>query len=164
MADDLNRIESFRFMVKLFIASNSPTVIGNSSPAHAKVLLEEMFNAARKTAFVYCGCISEKVWGGDAIANAVRGALEREVDVRFIVQHADQIPPDSAIFKLMQQHGGIVTSPRFAEINSHFAVFDGKMYRFEKNDEAKTADACMNDPEWCAKLEEVARAMVAAAA
>lgn len=164
MADELNRIESFRYMVKLLMKINSPTVIGNSSPAHAKVLLEEMFNGAEKTAFVYCGCISDEVWGGDAIANAVRGAIERKVNVKFIVQHADRIPPNSAIYRLMQQHGGIVTSPRFAEIKSHFAVFDGKMYRFEKSDAEKTADASMNDPEWCAKLEELAHAMIAAAA
>ena len=125
--NEAEQVKGFRYMVKLLIEIGSPTVVGNESPAHAKVLLEEMFNAAKKTAYVYCGRISDAVWGGDGVSAAVKGAIDRGVDVRFIVQHPDKIPAGSRVKAILDESRIAVHSSRsFAQINSHFAVFDGR--------------------------------------
>lgn len=155
------QIDYFRSMVKMLIEIESHTIVGNSSPAHAKVLLEEMFKHAKETAYVYCGKISNEVWGGDAVANAVRTAIEKGVTVRFIVQHPEQVPQDSAVKRILDEHKiQIHSSPKFGNIASHFAVFDGKMYRFENDDTAKTAKACMNSVDLGAKLKSLAEQML----
>ena len=59
-------LDPFRYMVRRFIAIDSPNLIENSSPAHARILLEEMFANAKTSAYVYCGRISNTVWGGKA--------------------------------------------------------------------------------------------------
>lgn len=160
----MNPIDSYRYMVQQLIAVDSPAIIGNNSPAHAKVLLEEMFAHAKSTAYVYCGKISNEVWGGDALAEAVHDAIVRKVDVKFIVQHPDQIPADSAIAVYLREKNAIYTSDAFATIGSHFAVFDSKMYRFERDDSAKTATACMNGGVSAELLHGLAKDMLKRAA
>ena len=70
-------MDPFRYMVRRLIEINSPTLIENGSPAHAQILLEEMFAHAKQSAYVYCGKISKEVWGCEAVANAVRDAINR---------------------------------------------------------------------------------------
>ena len=158
-------MDPFRYMVRRLIAINSTSLIKNGSPAHARILLEEMFDSARESAYVYCGRISDKVWGGERLARAVRAAIARKVDVRFIVQHPDEIPADSAVAAALRESGAgaIRSGGRFLGITSHFAVFDGKMFRFEKNDEEKTAIACVNGPETARKLRGLALDMLSVA-
>lgn len=158
----LKDLDPFRYMVRRFIAIDSPNLIENSSPAHARILLEEMFANAKTSAYVYCGCISNKVWGEKALADAVRAAIARGVNVRFIVQHPEDIPSDSAVAAVLREHGEdmIHSSQRFASLDSHFAVFDDKMYRFETSAAEKTAKACVNDPGTSRLLRELAQAML----
>ena len=159
-----DKLDPFRYMVQRFIAIGSPNLIRNDSPEHARILLEEMFANAQTSAYVYCGRISSGVWGGVKLAEAVQSALARGVDVRFIVQHPEAVPADSAVAAVLRENGcAIHTSPKFESIASHFAVFDGKMYRFEKSDDAKTAIACVNGPETAKALEDLAKLMLNAA-
>lgn len=160
-----NDMDPFRYMVRRFIAIDSPNLIENSSPVHARILLEEMFANAKTSAYVYCGCISSKVWGGDELADAVRTAISRGVDVRFIVQHPENIPSDSVVAAVLRQSGAdrIHTSPKFAQLGSHFAVFDEKMYRFERDDGDKKAIACVNAPDTAKLLHGLAQTMLKAA-
>ena len=160
-----NDMDPFRYMVRRFIAIDSPNLIRNSSPAHAQILLEEMFAQMQKTAYVYCGRISNEVWGSARLAEAIQQAFERPgTEIRFLVQHPDKIPEGSLVAEILRQHGAIVTSPAFGEINSHFAVFDSKMYRFEKDDGDKTARACVNDPSMAGALAGLAQLMIHSAA
>ena len=162
MNEKYGDLDPFRYMVRRLIEIDSPTMIENGSPAHAQILLEEMFAHAKHTAYVYCGKISNEVWGCEAVAHAVRDAINRPgMQVRFIVQHPESIPADSAVRKVLTDHGAVVaTSPRFLNVDHHFAVFDGKMYRFENNDENKTATACVNDTTTAGQLTELAQAML----
>ena len=158
----IREMEPFRHMVRQLIAMGSPVRIDNSSAEHAKVILEEMFRAAQKTAYVFCGCISLPVWGSVAMAENIEDAIAtRGVSVRFIVQNPQAIPVDSPTVAALRRHKGtIVTSPIFKDFASHFAVFDSKMYRFEKSDAAKTAVACANGRESAGQLHQLAEQMI----
>ena len=157
-----NDIEAFRLMVRRLIVAGSPVRIDNGSAEHAKVILEEMFRHAQRTAFVFCGCISMSVWGSDTMAANIEDAIcNRGVEVHFIVQNPDKIPADSPTVIMLRRHPGtIVTSPLFKDFESHFAVFDQKMYRIEKNDAAKTANAYANNRENGVALEQLAKQML----
>ena len=159
-------IEAFRLMVRRLILTGSPVSIDNGSSEHAKVILEEMFKHVQKTAYVFCGCISMSVWGSQAMAANIEEAIDvRGVAVRFIVQNPDKIPADSPTVAALRRHqGSIVTSTAFKEFESHFAVFDQKMYRIEKDDGAKTAIACANSPANAVPLHRLAEQMIAIAA
>ena len=156
-----NDIEAFRLMVRRLILTGSPVRIDNGSAEHAKVILEEMFKHVQRTAFVFCGCISMSVWGSETMAANIEDAIvNRDVHVRFIVQHPDKIPEDSPTVTMLRRHPGtIVTSPLFKDFESHFSVFDQKMYRIEKNDAAKTAIAYANNRENGIALEQLAKQM-----
>lgn len=159
-----NDMDPFRYMVRRFIAINSPNLIKNSSPAHAQILLEEMFAHMQKTAYVYCGRISNEVWGSARLADAIRQAFERPgTEIKFMVQHRDKIPEESLVVAILREHNAIITSPAFGGINSHFAVFDSKMYRFEKDDGNKTAIACVNAPTMAGALTGLAQIMLRSA-
>ena len=161
MNEKYGDLDPFRYMVKRLIEIDSPTKIENGCPAHARILLEEMFAHAKHSAYVYCGKISNEVWGCETVAKAVQDAINRpDMTVRFIVQHPDSIPAGSAVHRILVENNAIFTSQRFQGVDHHFAVFDGKMYRFENNDERKTAIACMNDPATAEPLRELAQAML----
>lgn len=157
-----NDIEAFRLMMRRLILAESPIRIDNGSAEHAKIILEEMFRHAQKTAFVFCGCISMSVWGSDTMAANIEEAIvNRDVDVRFIVQHPENIPADSPTVAALRRHPGvIVSSPEFNDFASHFAVFDQKMYRIEKDDAEKTAIACANNRSDGDALDQLARKMI----
>lgn len=155
--------EPFRYMVQLLIERNEATIINNENQEHAKVLLEEMFYNSTSTAYVFCGCISEIVWGGDKLAEAVRDAFARGVDVKFMVQHPSRIPANSPVAAVLREHNAILSSNAFDSLSSHFAVFDSKMYRFEKDDTKKKATACMNGVETATLLHGLAKDMIARA-
>lgn len=166
MSDEIHSdMDPFRYMVRRFIAIDSPNLIRNGSPAHARILLEEMFAHMQKTAYVYCGRISNEVWGSATLAEAVRQAFERPgTEIHFMVQHPENIPEGSLVAAILREHNAIVTSPAFSGINAHFAVFDSKMYRFEKDDGKKTATACVNAPEMASALTGLAQIMMKSAA
>ena len=159
-------IEAFRLMVRRLILTGSPVSIDNGSPEHAKVILEEMFKHVQKTAYVFCGCVSMSVWGSQEMAANIEEAISgRDVAVRFIVQNPGKIPADSPTVVALRRHPGtIVSSSLFKEFESHFAVFDQKMYRIEKDDGAKTAVACANSPDNAVPLHQLAEQMIAIAA
>lgn len=154
-------IEAFRLMVRRLILTGSPLRIDNGSAEHARVILEEMFKYTQKTAFVFCGCISMSVWGSDTMAANIEDAIaNRGVHVRFIVQRPNDIPDDSPTVATLRRHPGvIVSSPLFREFESHFAVFDQKMFRIENDDGAKTAIAYANNPEGGTRLGQLAMRM-----
>ena len=159
--EEMKDMEAFRLMVRRLILAGSPIRIDNGSPAHARVILEEMFKHAQRTAFVFCGCISMSVWGSETMAACIEDAIcNRGVDVHFIVQNPDKIPAASPTVAMLRRHPGtIVTSPLFKDFESHFAVFDQKMYRIEKNDADKTANAYANNRENGVALEQLAKQM-----
>ncbi len=152
---------AYRYMIKLLIEIGSQTRIDNDGPDHARIILEEMFRAAKRTAYVFCGCVSAAVWGGEDMAKIVTEAIDRGVDVKFIVQRPDDLELRAqAVYDVVGNAGRILHSEAFANLKPHFSVFDEKMYRIEKSDANKTARACANDTDTSKRLHDYALRMI----
>lgn len=149
-------LDAFRFMVHLLVEMKSPSLIDNGSPAHARIILEEMAAAAEKSIYVFCGCIDKDTWGSSEMARSIEKAIDSNVDVRFLVQHPTEIPNDSpTVLALRKKKGSILDASPFAPLEKHFAVFDRRMFRFEKDDAAKTAIASANKPDMAEPLGDL---------
>ncbi len=155
-------MEAFRFMVHLLVEMKSPSLIENGSPAHARVILEEMAAAAKKSIYVFCGCIDKNTWGSPEMAASIERAFADKADIKFLVQRPSDIPADSPTVMALRRHeGSILDASPFASLGKHFAVFDRRMFRFEKDDAAKTAIASANRPEMAEPLSDLVSNMVA---
>lgn len=154
-------MEAFRFMVHLLVEMQSPSLIDNGSASHARVILEEMAAAAKKSIHVFCGCIDKNTWGSQQMADSVEKAFEGGADVKFLVQRPSDIPDDSPTVAVLRRHPrSIFDASPFASFKQHFAVFDRRMFRFEKDDEAKTAIASANRPEMAEPLGDLVANML----
>lgn len=155
------QLRAYRFMVQQLIDMGSPTIIQNSSPSHARIILEQMFATAKKSALVFCGCLSSDVWGSKTMLTNVQKAIDDNVEVRFVIQRSDPDKRAAELFQKLEEKQVVYTDASLANLDAlHFAVFDGKMYRIEKNDAEKSATACAYDVETSRILEDYVRRMV----
>ena len=156
-------LESFRKGIETMIRIDSQTIIKNTNATHAKIILEAMFAAATTSALVFCGHVSDDVWGSETMARNIETAIRRGVEVKFIVEHPQDMPnpKDSPTVAMLRCNPNIlVSSVAITGWNRHFAVFDSKRFRVETNHGRKTAIACVNNREVAEGLEQVARAML----
>ena len=136
----------------LFMAeSNAP--ISNSCPKHAVILLTAIFHFSHKTVNVFCGNLRSDVFGKEDLVSEIRCAAFRGVKVHFILEHK---PENKEIEELAKQFPKLVKIDVLAEKTeiSHFAVGDGKAFRFEENHGETKALGCANNPEIAALLEK----------
>lgn len=154
-------LDSFRQGFRALIRIDSPVVVDNTNAAHAKIILEEMVAAAKKSVLVFCGCVSAQVWGSPEMARNLVNASNRGVEVKFLVERPGDIPQDSPTVAALRRIGGALFAMRpEAPAESHFAVIDAKAYRVETDDVACTAIACANDPKISKGLDARLRGML----
>ena len=161
-------VESFRYTVHQLIAVDSPIRIENTNAEHAKAVFMEMFASVKQEAYVFCGSLCPEFWGDPELVSAVREAAKREgvMQITFMVQSRE--PTDDDMLKKMVAKERLESTVKFvhkdsyASVDHHFAVFDGKRYRFEIDSEGRKAFACANNPELAGLLTQVAKKLIAA--
>ena len=153
----------FRKGIETMIRIDSQAVIHNTNADHAKIILEAMFAAATTSALIFCGHVSDDVWGSKTLARNIEAAIQRGVEVKFIVEKPNDMPKPEAsatVSVLLQNSGTLLTSDAVPGWNRHFAVFDSKRFRVETNHDDKKAIACANNPNLARGLEQIAKAML----
>lgn len=114
-------------------------LFSNSSSAHAAVLMQVFCEEAKRYAYIFCGRLSREVFG--RMWPVFRKALERNVDLRVITEHADAESEDVAA--ALRQRNALRTVEgcglHLPDRMPHFAVFDGMMSRMETDGERRTA-------------------------
>ena len=154
-------LDSFRQGFRAMLQIGSSAIVDNTNAAHAKVILEEMVAMARNSFLVFCGCVSAEVWGSETMARNLAGAANRGVDVRFLVERADDIPDGSPTVAALRRIGGALFAVRpGAGADHHFAVADARAYRVETDEANRTAIACANDPRISGGLDARIRRML----
>jgi len=154
---DLDRlIQEYRNGIRELFDKDSPRVVGNSSPRHAAVLIEEIAAHAEKTFVAFAERMNTAVWT-PAVMAALAKAVARGVDVRLLVEREcapikDGSMPES-VRKCVRRLGGeSVGNPLNVP---HCASGDGKSLRVETDPKDKSAVFSANNPEMASKIGAV---------
>ena len=142
--------KSYREAVETLLRLQSGQVIGNSLPSHAAILYEIFFKNAKKRVCVFCKNLSNEVFGCGAVVAAAAGALQRDVQIRILIQEE---AVDAGLFRqflekhkdnpLLSVHRVEGDIARNAAPN--FSVMDEEALRFEKDRTECRAFAMMLD-------------------
>ena len=73
----MNELKQYREMVEVLARTSSSEVIGNSSTAHAQVVVEAMFRYGSGDAVLFTGSANPKIYGDDRVVNAAVDFLSR---------------------------------------------------------------------------------------
>lgn len=147
----------YRKMFVGLIESNDTSVIENNSPAHAKVILQELVRHAQMSVRILCTHFSRGVYGDPLLQEVIKDAISRGVDVRIAIR--DEFPQTLDFYNQLQQiEGGpssFFTLKRDGEeaFANDFCVVDGKRFRLERDQQKGTAFVCANDAELSQRLE-----------
>ncbi len=125
--------------VRAYIRSESDTVFQNNSPQHAAVIISEFLLAARETAYIFCGRLSDAVYKNLKVFFAM--AQGRGVDVKVITATDCEHLESRDLVVYLQENQLLRCAPKLAEY-PHFLIIDGKRFRLEVNQKEKQAIVC----------------------
>jgi hypothetical protein len=139
-------------------ARAKPRVLSNRGPAHARVVLQTMFEFADAQVRVNSGSLSDDAFDLDAVSrflacpNATMAVLVDDVDAamsdRSILPALRRAFPDPAKLDVRVRAGDDL---RFR----HFTVMDGRDLRLESDHDARVADVFFNHPERARMAEDL---------
>lgn len=140
------------------IGSDSPAIIENNSPAHAKVILQELMECAKETVHILCTHFSKEVYGDKALQTSIKDAIGRGVSVKIAVR--DEKPQASDFYRELGDnfpnkcslYAGIQATNGKTVFASDFCVVDSKRYRLERDQTKGTAFVCANAPDVAGRL------------
>lgn len=142
------------------IEADSSSIIENNSPAHAKIILQELVNHAEMSVYILCSHFCSIVYGDADLQAALVAAIDRGVSVNIAVR--DKEPQEYAFFAELKEKAGksgrFYTGVHQTEDNhvyaNDFCVVDGKRFRLERDQEKGTAFVCANNEEIVGRLEK----------
>lgn len=140
----------YRDLFVNLIDTNDPTVIQNNSPAHARIIIQELVRHAQESVHILCTHFSRTVYDDPAIQNAITDAINRGVAVHIAVR--DNFPQAAEFFVRLQACrpenceylAGIQANSN--ALGNDFCVVDSRRYRLERDQQKGTAFVCANDP------------------
>ena len=157
-ADVSKMIEEYRTKVQSLFDDCSSEIVGNASPRHAAILIEEMVVHAEQSFKAFAGKMNPDVWN-ERVMEALRRAVEeRHIDIKLVVE-CDCEPikrgtmPESVrkfVRKLDPE-----TRDKLRDKLSHCASGDGKSLRIETDADQKSAVFSANRPETASQVAAV---------
>lgn len=154
---DLDRLmKDYRNTVRTLFDKGSPDVVGNASPRHAAVLIEEMILHAKKTFVAFAERMDTAVWT-PAVMVALADAVARGVDVRLLVERECAPIEDGTMPEAVRNR-----VRRLGEKNkelpkdiAHCATGDGQSLRLEMDRVTKKAKFSANNPEIASRIAAI---------
>lgn len=133
-------MELYREFVKQYAREDHPNdPILNRSAHHAAVIMEYIFARAEDDVSILTGCLDVSVYGTSEVISAAVKALADHPSLNIRVLSECDLPSDHPFILNIRQNG-FGERVKFAIINqeygappSHFAVADGRHFRFEGN-------------------------------
>ncbi len=113
----------------------------NNSPLHASIIIREFLDAAEKTVCLFCGKLSESVYG--ALQVFFSSAIERNVRVRVITESSYEETGAKNLAEYLKSKDSLrCLAWKKEDSLPHFLLVDGRMYRLEVKQEQKEALVC----------------------
>ncbi|HEX4410565.1 MAG TPA: hypothetical protein VH206_17475 [Xanthobacteraceae bacterium] len=158
--DDL---EAYRQFVSEVAAAADGRVIFNRSRAHAAIIIEHIFGAAQNEVNILTGQLYPTVYANDHVAQAAVAFLRRNSSARLNIVSEQQLSPTHPLLKATRA----VASDRVkvftlkndvaARTPFHFAVADGRSFRFEPKKAVTEAVVQFGAPDAGKKLNDLFR-------
>ena len=135
-------------------ASDSSTLVFNDGHEHAAILFGTIFRTAKKRICIYCDNMCGIVTGTTDYYNALAECKKRGVKVNVLLNSLETDVLRQPVFNLIDKQNEVKLVPAGKEdyiqtklnnLNVHFTVADGKIYRIEYDIENFKAIASFND-------------------
>ncbi len=134
-------LASYAQSVRDRIKNGTGGVFRNACAPHASIIIREFLDAAEKSVCLFCGRLSESVYGALQVFFSV--ALKRNVKVRVITASSYENTGAKELAAYLKNEGVLRCLGRCKdEPLPHFMLVDNRMYRLEVCDEGKEASVC----------------------
>ncbi len=150
-------ISTYKTYIKNLAESNSTEHFLNPGPQHAAVVLSNLFNTAEASVVLYSGNLNGEISKDTTYQSSVYNFLCRGGDLKILLEDYDN-NSDAPMLKMLKSaktnHYKVIAKkhPFFLEHKEtqekvHFAVADGKAYRYEHDTDNYLATGSFNNPE-----------------
>ena len=153
--------EEYKKAVKESAENKSEDLIPNGGVEHAQVVIENLFNIARKNINIFSGQLNHKVYAVDNIVSSIdRFFNKTKGTLRILLQEKDVTLENNDLIKLCREFSGrseikVVTDQEDKKRNNHFITVDDKAYRYEPDKNLTDAIVCFNAKEFVVKVNKV---------
>ncbi len=157
-------IEQYRRQVENELKTGSSHTFLNYNHQNAQVIVQEFIKQAEKDVYLFCGKLSQKVYGGEETRKIFAEALEKKVTIQIVIAASEPETRTIANLVATAGNGSWVRSLQGEELPkeippNHFFVVDGKSYRYEAYEEGVIphpcrASVCANDQQRSALLQQ----------
>lgn len=131
-------LEEYRQLVSECAAADDGRVIFNRSPAHAAVVLEALFRVTKSEICILSGQLFKPIYGSRQLVKAAASLLRNREDSVVKIIHEDPIDEDHPLLAAIREPVFFNRvcffrmTPEMAKATPyHFAVADGRSFRFE---------------------------------
>lgn len=149
--EDLNQYEIW---LRNLAKSDSSTIVFNDGKEYAAILFRTIFDAATKDVCIYCENMNGEVSETFDYYNALKDCKGRNVKVRVLLNTSDKSVLDHPIFNIVDKQTDVkfvtddmheAMKKKLNNLDVHFTVADGKIYRLEYDTNHFKAIASFND-------------------
>ncbi len=137
-----SELDEYRRLVADVASAADGTVIFNRSAEHAAVITENIFRCAQREVDVLTGHLHEPVYGQTLVVDAAIGFLRGAADRRINIISEDPISGSHALISAISAAGladqvscNTLPEPLRTSFPYHFAVADGRSFRFEPDEQ-----------------------------
>lgn len=162
--DSSEDIAAYRAAVRHQAQVADGTVVWNRTPAHAAVVIAELFCSATSVIEIVSDNLTDKVWGSQDVVSGVRKFLSRHDDVklRIITEHPVRVSENRFLSSIpaadfesgkvkVFEAGSDMTPP----VTLHFMVVDGVGFRIQEDRDKLAAMIQFGDPGTGATLRSI---------
>jgi hypothetical protein len=154
--------EAYRIAIENLAKNNDPSVFNNSEPAHAAIVLGNIFKNSNNSVKIFAKDFNGKVSDNDYYTTYLKSYLDKNKPITVVFEEVPK--PTSKALALLQKYKCIKDSNISIKVltensplksSPNFTVGDNKMFRVETSKEDYTAVCSFNNIEFCSELESL---------
>ncbi len=165
-------MQTYEEIVRHYRKTESGEVLENLSPPHAKILFENLLEAAVENGekvCIYSGTLNKEFY--EQLTEAIKDTLQKlqkgDVLVAVAKPHGENQVGGNSFADAVKAFGGELkegVADLVGKDFPHFILVGDRRYRLEKDDETKEAIACFNDPRLGGLLAQASKKLMAGSA
>lgn len=155
---EIETLNDYTVRVRLAARECKGTAIYNSSPAHAEIILTNLWANAERHVNLLSQCLNQEVYNSDGLIEAAQQFLSRpNTQAEILIEDTPQAT--NRFYKAMQAHNNVTIKTIDEGLHSRYdfslMTADGKSYRFAEDKFEMSAVAAFGDEENAQRLDNV---------